>query len=466
MNEFWRKLGHNWGMECTLAYLALVALNLQFWPDNPAFLGMTNPHPYLFVVLLLATRYGATAGTVSGLVGATLHWVWAYPEARIQVWGEVGPAIQQALVLSLSGLAVGFVRTRYIWRERDQTRALAEHARQIESLQNQLHVLNEVNHELEARMLNEVQSFASLYHISARLERLEVGDILGNVPAILAEYLKAERCSVYLCSGEVLELRQSYGWDENMSYRREIPLAKDNSMLGRACRDRQTLSIREFLDAPDALDSLGESVMCSPILNEQGELLGALNVESMPFLRITRSSVTVIDVMGRWVGQAVTRAMRFEAIRAHSIKDERFGVCTRRYLEQRLGEEFSRAQTYYLPMALAVIYLEHGPEQPWEAHQQEIETIVSYLQVACRPTDVVARFGEDCPLAVLYTTTSLEEASERAGKLRSDLNRLLPQRGGRRRVEIGLSGFQTGQTEWREMLQMAEQSLAEALAKV
>ena len=445
------------------AYLLLIVINAWFFPARRAFDG-ANPHPYLVVILLLACRYGLQAGAVSSLVGALIYWLWAYPLFRLEIWQDPGPVLSTGLVFVLTGLGFGYLRSRAIAREKGLQERISALERSQEVSEKKNSILREVSQQLETRVLMEANSFASLYSISEQLGKLDFDEICEAVPRIIAEQIQADQCSLYVFDQNSLQLKASHGWGEDVNFRRTIPV--DGSLVGRACRERTVLSVRDFIDRPQELEFMGESIFAAPLVDEDGHLRGAINVESMPFLRVNRASLRILEVLARWTGEALSKARYFEQVRLHAIEDELLTIYTHRYLEQRLAEEVTRSRINGLPLSLALIHVAPAEGASPRARKEELRLIASYLRVSCREIDIVCNYTDEIPIAVLMTTTDKETASTRAATMRGELNKLLTPAETPDRIRVGLASFEPELQSWEELVEKAEKTLEEAPATV
>lgn len=444
-----------WIVECVLGYAVLVAFNALVLPDSPAFDGI-QPHPYLFLIVLLASRYGLEAGLLSGIVGTLLYWLWANPFYRIEIWGTLDLVLSTGLIFVATGGFCGYLRSRYIGQEEEMKKVADDKDHAIGVLEKKSEMLREVNEALEERVLTEANSFAALYDISEKLSHGTLEQILESVPSLVADHMHAERCSVYRFKDDALQLQASHG-SEGYALRETIPF--DNSLLGLACKQKELLSMHDYMDRPEELESLGESVLAAPLLDDDGELLGAINIDEMPFLRINHSSMTTMGILAKWVGRTLAQAIHFERVRSHAIDDELLEIYTRRYLEQRLAEEFTRSKTYFLPLSLALLKLPREDAQTAQGRIDELKLVTAYLRRSCREIDIICNFSEDMPIAVLMTTTSDEEAEERRAQIQEDLNMLLPQNGSVSRLSIGVASFAAETESWEDLLVAAEKNV-------
>jgi GGDEF domain-containing protein len=448
----------SWLLESIAAYIALILFNVIFMRGQPAFIDAAAEgarlHPYLFVILLMACRYGTAAGVFSAIAGCLIMVVWAKPDFSVGVGENVKPATIQMLVFVLSGVVFGLLRNKYMQKEIEMQDNIEKTSGNVTDLENENEMLFQITTELERKILTDIQSFANLYTISQDLEKLNKEEICLNVPHIVAEHLDAERCSIYMHEEGELVIKGSYGWPSQHEYRDHIPL--DNSMIGMAFRERRLLSIRHFLESNTEVENLGESILCAPLVDDNNHVLGVINIESMPFLRMTNDSMTIFFVLAQWVSKALVRATYVESVQAHTITDHLLETYNRPYLEERLAEEFVRVKQSYQPFTLLLMRLTKSHDQTTQARLGEVKMIISYLELLLKKTDILASYSEDVPLALLMLARSETDLTDFIEQIESDLNRLLSADQFEERLKIGVAGYAESMESWEQLVKAAE----------
>jgi diguanylate cyclase (GGDEF)-like protein len=96
-----------------------------------------------------------------------------------------------------------------------------------------------------------------------------------------------------------------------------------------------------------------------------------------------------------------------------AVRDELTGLYNLRYLHQRLGEEFQRAQRYRDPLALAILDVDHfkriNDGFGHEAGDAVLRELSARLKASVREVDVVTRYGGE-EFVVLLPNTHLAGA--------------------------------------------------------
>jgi diguanylate cyclase (GGDEF)-like protein len=124
------------------------------------------------------------------------------------------------------------------------------------------------------------------------------------------------------------------------------------------------------------------------------------------------------------IGLALTNLRLLESLRHRSIRDPLTGLFNRRYLEETLEREISRAERSGSPISLMVLDIDgfkafndtHG-HTPGDALMRELSDL---LQRQTRGGDAACRFGGD-EFLLLLPETSFEVAMRRAEELRSEV---------------------------------------------
>ena len=303
--------GRPWWRGVGESALLLGILTLAGWAVGaaPGFRGI-SPNPYVIVVCLMALRYGLRDGLLSA--GQATGWLLAM--AGVAGLGpsplplEIRAFLWDTLVLGGAGLLLGYLADEHLTREAklvEQTRQLSE---ELGGIREQVAVLEEANRELVKRITSETQTIGSLYGMAEKLSVLDLKDLYPGILDLVAEYVGAEKCTLYLVEGDHLVAAGHRGWEGAPADRPTIPLP--DGVMGRVVRERLTLSLRDL--AIGGTPPPDQWVMATPIVDpEMDRPIGALVVEQLPFQRLNRSNVRVFSVIGKWAGMAIRQAATY-----------------------------------------------------------------------------------------------------------------------------------------------------------
>jgi two-component system, cell cycle response regulator len=155
-------------------------------------------------------------------------------------------------------------------------------------------------------------------------------------------------------------------------------------------------------------------------------------------LRLYRS----LEAHSRWT----TLHSQMEELRRLAVTDGLTQVHNHRYFQERLREEFRRAQRYDESLSLILVDLDHfkgiNDAHGHGAGDRVLREVAASLQHSVRETDLVARYGGE-EFAVLLPCTHLPGALTVAERIRKEIKELHAGPEGALRVtaSLGVSSF-------------------------
>ncbi|HYO56766.1 diguanylate cyclase [Archangium sp.] len=195
-------------------------------------------------------------------------------------------------------------------------------------------------------------------------------------------------------------------------------------------------------------DGTGPRIIALVPAEERAAVLAALRLGA----EVVRSPVDLEELLARMarciherqrLSALVTRVASLERL---SITDGLTQVHNHRYFQDRLREEFRRAQRYDDPLSLILIDLDHFKAFN-DQHGHQVGDIVlcdvaASLQRSVRETDLLARYGGE-EFAILLPRTPLAGALTVAERVWRELGALYtgPQRTLRVTASLGVSAF-------------------------
>ncbi|MCM8543220.1 MAG: GAF domain-containing protein [Lentisphaeraceae bacterium] len=423
-------------------------MNIFFFPEEKAYTDF-NINPLLIFVIIMAARYGIICGLYSAALTSGAFFLWAFPNQRIHVWEPSSYPLQQSFIIWILGIVIGSISSRHLNKVKSLKKTLDENKEQIDRLDKDKDLLLKVNHKLEDRILNEVHSLDQLYQISKGLEGLDLEYTYEKIPEIVCDTMNAEKASIYILHDKEMVLKENHGWTENMANRNKFTM--DNSLMGLAWKHKNVQCIRDFLTGDKMLDSIGESVLSAPLISNDGSVLGIINIETIPFMEINRTSIIRLRLLAEWFSLVLKKAYLVEKMQEKMIIDEKMGVYKKTYLLKRLKEEFTRSRKYDLPLSLLFLKI----DLPSNAEKViKMERVITYLEQSLSEIDIVTHYNDEFPLAVLLTSTDIEAANYRADLILNDLCILLGQ--DKTTISIKVKAFAPYMEQWEEMLYSEE----------
>jgi diguanylate cyclase (GGDEF)-like protein len=202
---------------------------------------------------------------------------------------------------------------------------------------------------------------------------------------------------------------------------------------------------------------------CLPLV-AQGETVGLLYMETQQGVATVESQE--LDVLVETVALSLVNLRLRERLRNQSIRDPLTGLFNRRYLEESLDLECSRAERSLQPLSVVMLDIDHfkrfNDTFGHEAGDVVLKSIAELLKASVRQGDIICRYGGEEFMLVL-PVTGAPEAAALAERVRTAVKRLdLVHRGqsmGNITVSLGVA-TNTG-TKWKQndIVEAADQAL-------
>lgn len=295
-----------------IAAFFLIALLIDFaFLDFDRFASL-SPHPFWVVVLLCAIQYGTTEGLVAAVVASAALLVGNLPPPRFDqdLYQWLLSATLQPLMWAVAAVVFGELQGR-VRRERDLLREEVLQSRKREEvIASAYRKLDARRENLEARVAGQLRTVFAIYNAAKGIERMATHDVQAGVSDLVRTVMSPRRFSLFLLSGEVLNLAMSEGWEDSETV---YPRAYD----GQSLIFQAVVGSHRTLVAAVAEDErvlAGDGLLAGPLLNvDSGEVIGMLKIEEMGFLDLSMTSIENFRLLCEWIGTAYAQARRFES---------------------------------------------------------------------------------------------------------------------------------------------------------
>lgn len=164
---------------------------------------------------------------------------------------------------------------------------------------------------------------------------------------------------------------------------------------------------------------------------------------------------------------------RLAVLELENITDPLLGIYNRRYMEQRLKEEVSRANRYKLPLSICIMDVDHfkriNDAYGHPIGDEVLRNLADVMRTKVREVDLFARYGGD-EFAFILPNTGAAEALVLAERLRkaAEETSIVVESGGRLElnctVSLGLTTSATGTREGKQLMREADEALYRAKA--
>lgn len=208
--------------------------------------------------------------------------------------------------------------------------------------------------------------------------------------------------------------------------------------------------------------------ICVPLLSK-GEALGLLHVAQLDGTALNSDRERLAITVGEHLALSMANLKLRETLRLQSIRDPLTGLFNRRYMEESLDRELSRADRSGKPLSVMMLDLDHfkqfNDSFGHDAGDALLTAVGDYLRGNTRTSDIVCRYGGE-EMVVILPDASEENAIRRAEALRSGIRALeVRSRGasiGQVTVSIGIAVYPDHARSGPDVLKAADIALYEA----
>lgn len=290
-------------------------------PHNP-FLTGTAVHPYLFIVVLIAIRYGTLSGIITAASLAIMYELGGQFRGAESSFPSLLNAPHSFTVCGVFLFAV--LTGPYSDSLRQKIREMGEETsatqKNLKFLESHNQLLEKTNRDLRSRIQEETTTFQSLYDTATKLTTLEPQFLYPAVLELIVDHLKAQSCSFYLVNGETLSLTAQRGWENIPADAKNIPV--NQGLLGKAFRDKSLVSLKDlaYQDELDYCDKIVAVPVCSQ-LND--ETIGIIAIEKIPFEQLNPQTLRTLKLIAEWASKAIANVALFSETEEESLERER-----------------------------------------------------------------------------------------------------------------------------------------------
>lgn len=410
-------------MEALLGVLFLMVVNVVFFEDDPGFLKV-QPHPFLFLTILIASRYGTFDGFVTGMLCAVIY-------ASYLFFGRDWTSIVQtfewhrmipAYLFIIMGLLLGEIRemaNREVLKMRDEVQRMKE---RLEVMGRDLETVGRVKDELQLKILSAEDPLVQFYESAQRLSALRPEEAYPAIMDLVEKFTGAEKFSLYMArerdggvvgpaGPDIFELRFSRGWAQASEF--EATLTTEHPAVARAVETRGPVTARE---------AAGSDVLaCAPLMDPaEDRVMGLLVIHRIPFVRLTRLTVSHLQTIAGWAGKTLAEASRFHAALQARVDDEVTGLFHYGYMSRRLAEEVQRVVRYGGECSLLLVKVLEVETLPPDDRRLVLREFGAAVRRLLRNVDVVGAhrlpgvyhviLPETSPARAVVVTARINEA--------------------------------------------------------
>ncbi len=229
-------------------------------------------------------------------------------------------------------------------------------------------------------------------------------------------------------------------WGDSTLASKTVFSAKQCWALRRG-RSHLSTSDEQGLHCSHIEESFVGETLCVPMM-AQGDALGMLHFHDPEAGKFTAAKQQLASQVAERVALALANLRLTEALQQQSIRDPLTGLFNRRYLEESLEREISRAQRSHKHVGIIMMDVDNfksfNDEFGHEAGDVVLCELGDFLKKQIRKADIACRYGGE-EIMLILPESSLEVCQERAERIRQTV-KLLDLRHQRRKLNsISLS---------------------------
>jgi len=337
-------------MEAIVGIGILMVVNYVWFDYDPGFINV-HPHPFLFVTILIASRYGTFDGFVTGVTCAFIYAMYLFSGKDLIMavqtfeWHQFLPAYMFVIM----GLLLGEIRemaNREVFQMRNEARSLRE---RLTGISRDHDMVVQVKEELQQRIMSAEDPLEEFYESARKLSTLSPSDTYTAVMELVEKFTGADKFSLYLAdapdesvsgpTARVYRLKLTHGWSSPDEF--DTELTEDVPAIRHVIETRNVVTVKD-------METTGSDILaCAPMLDTADErVLGVIVINRIPFVRLTRMTVSHLHTIAGWAGKTISDSSRLNSAMEARVDDEQTGTFNFEFLSKRLAEETSRVKRY------------------------------------------------------------------------------------------------------------------------
>jgi diguanylate cyclase (GGDEF)-like protein len=279
---------------------------------------------------------------------------------------------------------------------------------------------------------------------------------------------------VYNASRNLMEVIVAWG---------EVALSSDESFTQQECqalRNGQIFQVDDLRTMPicqhmqQKVKEVGNKIplpagyICVPLLTK-GKTIGIIYLETVQGSEPLSAKKPLIDAISEQITLALTNLNLQEILRGQAVRDSLTGLFNRRYMDESLGREISRALRKAHTLGVIMFDIDHFKEfndtLGHEAGDAVLRELGAFLLKQFRSEDIVCRFGGE-EFIIILLGASLDNTQTRSEALRKAVKQLdVYHRGtllNKITLSIGVAAFPDHGNDAETLLRAADHALYRA----
>lgn len=266
-----------------------------------------NPHPLLFLAMLMGLRYGMRLGTISSLISC-IFFVYVFYSLYndFELFINSFSYYKYPLLCLWVSFIFGAFKDNYTRKQKEANDEIEILSKENYALEKDFETLDKVQQELKKQIIGADDSIISLYDIATKLETFDSEDIFTETIGVLKKYLHVTNVSLYTFDNinNYLRLKITYG----------------NKLEDKTSIDASTCSWFKKVDKERAVvkfvnkDENEDIPLMSAPLIRNNQLIAVVNIKGMEFDMVSEYAFQLFQLILDWINRALDKATYVETL--------------------------------------------------------------------------------------------------------------------------------------------------------
>lgn len=376
-------------------------------------------------------------------------------------FGELSDSFNHMLSRLTDLMATDIEREREVITIREELKykkLLEKRSRQVEK----------ANHELETRL----KEITLLYDtISSMTSTLNLDDLLKKIANKVGEMLGFQEFAILLYDNTTKKLRvvACYGLPEKEFLGMEFEPGE--GIVGRVAQTGEPVLIPDTEADPNYLHWKGKKVEKGSFLSipvkYKEEIVGVFAFNSPEIDGFSKRDIKLLTALSNQSAIVIENARLYEKTKEFSIRDDLTMLFNRRWFNQRIVEEFKRAERFNNPLSILMVDIDffkhYNDNHGHSTGDMALKGVAEVLLKNVREVDSVVRYGGE-EFVIILPKTGMEDAGKTAEKLRLKMEEYkMPfgstQPGGKFTISIGYTTYPDMAKNISDLFNQADKAL-------
>ncbi|HEU5046406.1 MAG TPA: GAF domain-containing protein [Rickettsiales bacterium] len=406
-------------LEIAIALVVMLLID-AIWLDHTRYWSF-NPHPFWFVVLFIACKYGTKEGVIAAVFSSIALLYGNMPEHTISQdsYAYLLYALKLPILWLVSAVAFGELRMMHIRERGFLESSLKESEGREQSIASSYQRVKTLKDQLEMRMAGQLRSSISAYHAAKSMETLSPTEVLKGLEDLVNASLYPEQFSVYLLNNNSLDVALTHGWKEEDKLLRSIP--SNNAIYQYIVARQEILSV---INSEHERVLGGQAILAGPLLDkETGAVVGMLKIERMNLSDLHLSNIEAFGTICEWAALAMINANKYQTAKSGSIINPDHNLFTQSYFTRYTDYIRSLAERVRFDVSMIAVKLANAENFDEATHTRIARALGDSVDSVLRKVDLAFDHHEkNDEYTIMLPTTNRQGAQVVVEKIRSALD--------------------------------------------